>query len=273
MMNKKQSRTGSVQEVKKPFLTGSLTDENTVKNSLAFFGFMIIIFFVSLITCVSATFGNTILRILINTAVAAVVIMLFYNNGAGKGADAVAHGEILYQKKERGQTFSESEEKICFHPMKGYLIGVLGTLPFLIAAVILAVKTAPQVTGAGSLPSWMQAYTRRSDIGDALISYTQPEGMALMDYLRAAVRICIIPFVNIIGNSDKYGMVLLERLSPLILLLPAAAYGTGYIRGKKIRSRIHTAINENNRKRIRRDRKKKAARNTGSRSREPEQLN
>ena len=106
--------------------------------------------------------------------------MLFYNNGAGKGADAVAHGEILYQKKERGQTFSESEQKICFHPMKGYLIGVLGTLPFLIAAVILAVKTAPQVTGAGSLPSWMQAYTRRSDIGDALISYTQPEDVLYM---------------------------------------------------------------------------------------------
>ena len=273
MMKRNSKSNGTAQEVKKPFLTGSAADENTVKNSLAFFGIMIVVFIVSLIACVSASFDSTILRLLLNGAVIIVVLLLLYNNGGVKGAEAVARGEILYQKKERGEDFSESERKICYHPMKGYLTGLLGTIPFLAAAVILAVLTVPQVTGAGTLPSWMQTYTRRGDIGNALVNYTQPEGMTFLDYIRALIRICIIPFVNIIGSGNKYSMAVIERLSPIILLLPAAAYGTGYMQGKKIRSRIHTAINENDRRRIRREKKKRAARNNGSRSREPEQLN
>ena len=274
MSRNTKPRKDSAAEVKKPFLTGSITDGNTAKHSLGFAGVMVVIFFVSLIACVSASLGSVVLRMLINSAVILVVLMLFYNNGAGKGAEDVARGEILYQKQERGETISESERKSCFHPAKGFLNGLLGTLPFLILAVILAVQTTPQLTGAGTLPSWMQAYTRRSDIGSALTAYTQPEGMTLLDYIRALVRIFIIPYVNIVGTADKYGMLTLERLSPLILVLPAAAYGTGYLQGKKIRSGIHTAISINDKKRIRREKKKRLARsNAGSRSREPEQLN
>ena len=106
MMNKKsQSRKEPVREIKKPFLTGSITDENTIKNSLAFFGIMIIVLFISLIACVSASFSSFILRAAVNSAVILVLLMLFFNTGAGKGADAVARGEILYQKKEKGERF------------------------------------------------------------------------------------------------------------------------------------------------------------------------
>ena len=102
MMNKKsQSRKEPVREIKKPFLTGSITDENTIKNSLAFFGIMIIVLFISLIACVSASFSSFILRAAVNSAVILVLLLLFFNTGAGKGADAVARGEILYQKKEK----------------------------------------------------------------------------------------------------------------------------------------------------------------------------
>jgi hypothetical protein len=129
------------------------------------------------------------------------------------------------------------------------------------------------MTGSGTLPSWMQAYTSRSDIGDALINYTQPEGMALIDYIRAIIRITIIPFVNIVSSSNKAGMLTIERLSPLILLLPAAAYGTGYLTGKSIRTQIHTAISENDKKRKRREKKKRNARSAPTRKHEPERLN
>ena len=97
--------------------------------------------------------------------------------------------------------------------------------------------------------------------------------MKFADYLRAFVRICIIPFVNLVGHSNKTGMLTLERISPLILLLPALAYGTGYISGKSIRTRIHTAISENEKKRIRRDKRKRKSQNRPSHRREPEQLN
>ena len=261
-----------VREVRKPFLTGKAVDGNTLRNSLAFFGTLIVVFFVAFIACASATFGSIILRIALNLAVIFLILMIFYNNGAGKGAEAVTRGEILYQKEETGQTVSESERKAAYHPFKGFVTGLLGTIPFFFLAVVLALNTQLQMTQSGTLPSWMQAFTRRGDIGSALVHYTQPEGMALIDYIRIAVRICILPFVNIVSSGSKEGMLLLERLSPLILLLPAAAYGTGYRTGRKIRTRIHTAISENNRKRMRKERKKRSAR-TAARRNEPEKLN
>ena len=272
MRNANQSRQGAAEtEVKKPFLKGAPLDENTLRNSLAFFGILIVIVFVSFIACASASFDIVILRVLLNLAVVLVCGVIFYNNGAGRGAEAVTRGEILYQRQEKGQTFSESERKICFHPAKGFLIGVIGSLPFLIAALILAVNTTVQTTGSGTLPSWMQAYIRRSDIGGALVNYTQPDGMNAVDYLRAFIRICILPFVNMIGYNNKYALLTIERLSPLILLIPAVSYGTGYMTGRKIRTRIHTVISENDRKRIRKENKRKKMRS--SRVKEPEQLN
>ena len=274
MMNFKIKNNHSQQkEVRKPFLTGSVTDERTIRNCLKFFGTILIVFFVAFIACASATFDNRILRVFLNSAVIILVLIILFNNGSRWGTDDVARGEILYQKKEKGSYFADSERRLCFHPMKGYLTGLIGTIPILIPAILLAVNTSVQMTESGMLPSWMQAYVKRSDIGNALINYTQPEGMQIIDYLRTIVRISILPFVNIVGSSDKNGLVILERLSPLILILPAAAYGTGYLSGRSIRTQIHTAISENNRKRIRREQKKRKARNAQTNRREPEQLN
>ena len=154
------------------------------------------------------------------------------------------------------------------------MTGLLGTIPFFLLAVVLALNTQLQMTQSGTLPSWMQAFTRRGDIGSALVHYTQPEGMALIDYIRIAVRICILPFVNIVSSGSKEGMLLLERLSPLILLLPACAYGTGYLRGPEMRARVHTAISENDRIRKRKEKKERRIRaGIAARPKEPEKLN
>ncbi len=253
----KKKQTEKVQEVRKPFLTGSPVDENTFRNSAKFLGLFIMITFVSFIACSSTAFGGSFLRIGLNTAVILVILMLFFNFGSNLGAEAVNRGEILWQRQEKGLSFSESERKICFHPLKGYLIALLGLILILIPAVILAFVTDIQTTDAGALPGWMQSYLRRGDVSNALINYTQPEGMKFADYL----------------HSNKTGMLTLERISPLILLLPALAYGTGYISGKSIRTRIHTAISENEKKRIRRDKRKRKNQSRPSHRREPEQLN
>lgn len=267
---KSKKEKANVKEVRKPFLTGRIIDERTLRSSLLFFGVAIVIFFVAMIACATAIFNNTILRILLNTAVIVLGLYVFFNNGTKRGADDVTRGEILWQKQE---TASESERKMCFHPMKGYVIGLIGSVPFLILTIWLAVTTTIQMTEAGTLPSWMQTYVRRSDIGSALVSYTQPEGMTAVDFIRAIVRIIILPFVNLVGTSNKAGILLLERISPLIMLLPAAAYGTGYLTGKSVRTQIHTAISANEQKRIRTEKKRRAARSRQQSRREPEQLN
>ena len=92
MRNANQSRQGAAEtEVKKPFLKGAPLDENTLRNSLAFFGILIVIVFVSFIACASASFDIVILRVLLNLAVVLVCGVIFYNNGAGRGAEEALH--------------------------------------------------------------------------------------------------------------------------------------------------------------------------------------
>ena len=264
----------SPKPVTKPYITGSAADENTLKASLIFFGSLVLTILMTFIVCGTTSGASALLRLIINTAVIAAVLAVFFSNGTNRGAEAVSRGEILYQKQERGKTFSKSEKAVCFHPFKGFIVGFLGTLPLWLPALLFAFTTQIQTTEAGSLPSWMQAYLRRSEISGALIQYTQAQPMGVNDILRIIIRISIMPFVNIAGSGNRQVMLLLERLSPLLLLLPALSYGTGYLTGRNVRTRIHTAIRENDRRRIRKEKKRIKTRSERERRpKAPQQLN
>jgi hypothetical protein len=66
-------------------------------------------------------------------------------------------------------------------------------------------------------------------------------------------------------------MLTVERISPLLLMLPVIAYGTGFLFGKNIRTKIHTQIEENRKIRKRRENRARRARQRASAG--PEQLN
>ena len=266
-----QRKKKPAQTVRKPFLTGSITDENTVKNVLKFFGIMLLAVFMSFIVCTMTSFNNDILRIGANALIVILILIIFYNSGLNQGTDAVARGEILAQRREKGLEVTRNEQKLCYHSMKGYFNAFCGTILFLIPAIILAFTAERQVTEAGVLPSWMNSMTRRSEIGDALISYTQHDSMTAADALRMIVRICIMPFISMAGSGNKDLLLTIERISPVLLLLPAAAYGTGYIGGKGMRTRVHTEIEENKKIQKRRELKERKSRNRTPR--QPEQLN
>ena len=259
--------------VAKPYLPGEPTDENTVKSALKFFGIMILIIFMCFLVSMMMSFDNTLIRIGINLAIVMLVYVILYTKGANPGAEAVARGEILYQRREKGQEVTRGEQRLSFHRMKGYLTGFLGTLPFLIPAVILAVTTRKTMTSIGALPDWMSTMIRRSEIGDALTTYTQTEGITGLEILRVLVRIFIMPFISMTGSGNRDLVLIVERLSPMILLLPAIAYGTGYMRGPKIRTKIHTEIEQNRQKRKRRENKARRERAAAAHKHEPEQLN
>jgi len=263
------------QNVRKPFLTGNAVDENTLKSSLLFFGGLFATFFAGFVICAMTNTSGNILRLIVNPAVIILILTVFFNRGSVHGAEAVARGEILWQKQEKGQSFSESEKKICYHPMKAFVIGIAGTIPFIVIAVILALNTKVQTTTAGTLPSWMQAYMRRDEVAAPLVSYLESEGMGLTDILRIIVRFAVMPFVSLVGADHFQAVYWVEKLSPLILLLPACAYGTGYLFGPSLRSRVHTAISESNRKRIRREKRERRRRAgfISAKPKEPEKLN
>lgn len=268
-----RKKQNSPKVVTKPFLTGSVTDENTVKNAFKFFGIMILIIFMTFIVCSLTSFDNHTLRIIINVLIVALVLFILFYKGANPGADAVSRGEILYQRQEKGQDVTPGERRLCYHPMKGYLNAFLGTIPFLIPALILAFTTQKSTTSFGTLPDWMGSMINRSEIGDALVTYTNPSGMTSNDFIRMFVRIFVMPFISMTGASNRDGMLIVERLSPLILLLPTLAHGTGYAYGKHIRTKIHTEIEENKKKKQRRENRERRERRASSESKQPEQLN
>ena len=262
-----------VQKVVKPYLTGAVTDENTKMNVLKLFGVFVLIFAMTFIVCMMTGFASGIFHILINLAIELLVLFILYNSGSSKGAEAVARGEILYQRREKGREFTPAEQRLSFHPAKGFLCAVLALVPVLICAVVLAITAKRQITGFGVLPSWMDAYKARSEIGGALAAYTTTRPASLTDILRIIVRICIMPFVSMAGTEDSRTMLMIERLSPVLLLLPAIAYGAGYLSGRNVRTRIHTEISENRKKSAKKEKKIRMARRTESRPRGPEQLN
>ena len=261
-----------VQPVVKPFLTGKPADERTGKNALSFFGILLLTVFMTFLVSTMLNFNQPILRIGMNVIVEGIILLLFYSNAAGKGADAVARGEILYQRQEKGISFTEGERAICFHPMKGFLIGLLGTAILLIPTLIQALTASRTVTGVGVLPGWLDVYRRRTEVGDALVAYTAVGGISFADAIRMIDRILVMPFVAMVGAENRDGLLLIERLSPLIILLPAISYGIGYLQGKRLRSRVHTEIATANRKRARREKKARMARRNRT-PKGPEQLN
>ncbi len=268
------AKSNSKQEtpVVKPFLRGTVTDERTVKTALGFFGILIVVAFMCFLVCSMLSMDNAALRIALNCAVEAVILLVFFNNASGRGAEDVARGEILYQRQEKGLTFAESERKICFHPLKAFANGLLGTLPLFILALILALTADRQSTGAGGLPGWLSIYERRTEVGDALVAYTVSTGMSFIDVVRLLVRIAVMPFVSMAGAENRDTMLLVERLSPLLVLLPSIAYGIGYLQGVQMRTKVHTEIASNDRRRIRREKKARKARRSAA-SKGPEQLN
>ena len=271
MTIKSRKTAQPVKQVRKPFLTGSPTDERTAKSALVFFGTLLITAFMTFLVCSAITMDIPVLRIILNLVVETMVLFIFYNSAIAKGSEAVARGEILYQRQEKGQTFAASEKAVCFHPLKGYVTGFLGTVPFLVCAVILACLAQRQTTGAGTLPSWMNGYVQREEIGEALVAYTTAEGFRAVDILRIFIRIVIMPFVSMAGAENRDAMLLAERLSPLIVLLPAAAYGTGYLQGRKERTMIHTGIAQSRKNRARKEKRERKARM--NRPKAPQQLN
>lgn len=259
-------------EKAKPFLKGAPKDENTVRQALKFFGALLLVAFMSFLVCSMTSFKNDILRIGINLVIESLILVIYWNRGADLGTEGVARGEILYQHVQKGQDVSEGEKKIPFHPAKGFVIGILGSILFLVFALILAFTARRQMTGAGGLPSWMDSYMRRSEISGALAVYTQAEPMYITDIIRIIVRLMIMPFISMAGAENRGALLLAERLSPVLVLLPAVAYGAGYLQGPARRRIIHTEIATNAKKRRIREKREKRSRISAA-PKGPQQLN
>ena len=263
-----EKKTKKPKIVTKPFLQGSVTDRATAKDAAKFFGSTVLMLVLFLLLCSMMMWDSLLLRLITNGVVLAMAYILFYAAGVSKGSLAVNQGEMMYQREQQGKNVDPGDRRACYHPLKGYVTGALGVLPLFLCALAFAFIAQRQMYGLSVLPSWLEGYMRRSDIGGALAYYSVHDPIGVEDVLRMIVRMMDMPLVSILGTDNADRLLLLERLSPLLALLPGALYGFGYTRGVAARTRVHSSIAAANRKHRRKEKKLRQRRMQG-----PEQLN
>lgn len=265
-MDKKQK----IEKVSKPFLKGDMYDRTSLPSALKFFAGTVVMAIVFLIFCVMLNFEQTWLNILANATIVLGVYLLMHQFGMSAGADAVNQGEIMYSRQEKGRPVAEWERSMCYHPFKGFLSALIGSVPLLLCSLVLAFIAQRQMTTLGTLPAWVSGLESRPEIGGALAIYHENVGMSLETVLRLIVRMSVMPFVNVVGAADKDAMLILERVAPALNLLPAIVYGLGYMSGVNARTAVHTNIALGKKKAKRKQAKERRARRQ---SRGPAQLN
>ena len=268
MQNKNKKK---IQIVKKPFAHGKAFDKATLKRSLGVFGSIFMALFIHVVIGAMLVWDNLFLRLIINTLMVLLGLVILYASGINAGNGDVTLGEIVNKRQEEGRPVKPAEAACCYNPLKAVVCGGLGVTPYLVMCLILALTTQLQVFTLSVLPNWIGTLERQPEIGGALAYYHESFSMSLTGILRVAVRMLLMPFVNMVGAENAHAMLWLERFSPLLCLLYPLAYTIGYLQGPQTRSKVHTDIAASNRKKKRQE-KKKIAQRRASQPKKPEQL-
>lgn len=251
------------------FVAGAPVDSRTAAGALKYVAATFGLMAAFLLLGAMMMWKNTILRVGLNLGLLLFGYLIFYQAGLSAGTVAVNKGEIFHQRDTTGRTTSEKERMEAYHPLKGFIVSLLGSIPIFLIAVVLALTARKVMTSAGALPDWLQTLERREEIGGALLSYHQAAGITLTDALRLMVRMSLMPLVNIIGPEGKDALLTLERVSPLLVMIPALFYGMGYQGGVRVRQRVHSDIEAGKRKIKRRQKRE----NRNRTHKGPERLN
>lgn len=254
-----------------PYVTGKPVDGKTalsaIKFCLATVGMLVAFLFLGAMMM----WNNLLLRVLLNAVLLLFGYVIFWQSGLNAGTGAVNRGEILYQRQATGRENDAREIEESYHPMKGFIVGLLGSIPLFLCALGLALTAQRVMSTAGALPGWLATLERREEIGNALVAYHQSVSMSVTDILRLIIRMALMPLVNIIGGENKEGLLLLERVSPLLVLIPGLCYGVGYRGGVWVRTRVHADIEKGKRRIKRRQKRERQQRSRPNKG--PEQLN
>lgn len=264
-MQKNQSKTSKnnqkVKPVKKPYLTGPVFSKRVMRSGLKLLAYELLFVFLNILLGSSLSFESSVfLRVLTNSLLVAACAALIYMDGAKAGDADVAFGEIAYTRKEAGKQISKADLERCYHAGKGFMAVLFGAGLLVIVAAFYALMAQKQVYTLQSLPSWVSAFSSQQDVVLPLQYYNTAYSMTIADVLRIIVRACIYPFVNIAGVRNADALLLVDRLSPLLILLPYLFYGVGYLQGPRSRALVHGSIASDSKRRQRREKRERRAR-------------
>ncbi|NLC32660.1 MAG: hypothetical protein GX781_05130 [Clostridiales bacterium] len=255
MQNKPSKSKKQTISIKKPYLKGLWHSAFATKRGFRILGYQVILVFIFLFIGQILMVKSDLLRIFLNLSVILSFCSLMYADGSRSGLDDVSYAEIALNRKQEGKQLTPSELARCYHPGKGFYSVMVGMLPFFILAVVFAVMTKEQFYSLGGLPSWVQTFERRADIGLALSYYHESQSLGFVGILRIIIRLLLFPYINMVGTESSAALLLLERLSPLLIMIIPTSYALGYLKGPSLRARVHGSISVDAKRRKRREKK------------------
>lgn len=255
--------------VRKPILAGSWHGRDAWR--LAGKRLLALVFttMLYLLTGAFMNFESLWARIAACMIIVGVAVYYQFYQGVTQGENDAAFAEIMYTRQAEGREIAPSDRERCFHPFKGYFATLVGCAPVLLFAIVFACLTKPVEYTLGVLPGWTGGMMMQSEFGDALRYYETQSGFGALEIVRMIDRALVMPFINVAVSCGIHATVLVERLSPLLLLIAPLGYGVGYSQGHAMRTRINTGIKMGVDKKTRRERK---ARKQRQRSKSPERL-
>lgn len=253
----KPARTAKPQQQKpklvfKPYLRGVPASFAAARRALRIWGYTALFTFLYVLVGSALNFDSPLLRLPANAVLLAVAVMMMYADGARHGEGDVGAAEIAQNHVNEGKAVPKKDRELCYHPMKGFFTMFVGVCPLLLVTVVYAFLATKQTYALGTLPSWVTAYERQAEVGQALAYYNDKIPTGLADVLRVITRLVLFPFVNMAGAGNYDAIYLLDKLSPLLCLITPLGYPLGYLRGPALRARVHGSISENIRKQSKR---------------------
>lgn len=268
-MQKKSNSKKPVEWVYKPIIPGSWHGRDAWKMALRRMLTFVGISLIYLITSALLSFESFWLRVVMAVMILLAVASHQYASGVGRGQKDAAYGEIIHGRRENGHPVPEKECERSFHPFKGYFAVLAGSIPFVLIALVFAFVTSAAEYRLGVLPSWTESLMAQTEFGSGLAYYNTQSGMTAVDILRIFDRAMVMPFINVAVGIGDQATLLVERMSPLLLLVTPIWYGVGYGQGLRYRAQINTGIKMGDEKKKRRERKERKKR---QRSTAPERL-
>lgn len=240
-------------------------------------GTIVLVAVLGLLLQTFATIGNLFVRAVIACAVIVACFWMQLVSGGEQGERDVTFGSMLQKRMADGYMPTAEERAKCYAPLRALLGALLGALPFVLCALVVAAVAQPYTYALQDMPSWMSAYAYRADVYAPLNYYSELGGATLPDYLRIVVRACNMIYLLPFGNNVMYYAFQIDRLGPVLLLILPLGYALGYLRGHALHVK-RLAYNEQAKaatlKKIKRKKKREqAARRQREKERKgPEQL-
>lgn len=259
-----------IELVHKPIIRGSWHGKDALKLIWGRMLTIVAVTFVYLVACMLLSFEQVWARVITSAIVVATAFYYLYASGLSQAVNDVQYGEIIYGHREAGKQVKKEDCERSFHPAKGLFAVLAGALPFMLFTLTFAFFAKETSYTLGVLPSWTESMMDHTEFAAGLAYYSMQPGMGAVDVIRVIVRSMIMPFVNVSTAMGSAQTLLMERLSPLLILIAPMGYAVGYARGQHVRDQINTGIKLGDDKKKRRE--KKARKQRQRAAKKPEQL-